>query len=102
MTDGDLKSHGWHPQLCKVGTLYFLGNYFCKLEGEEVVLYHVSYDTVPLGKAKTFEEISVLKMIHEEHEIKVMERKLKAAKQNFYERFGVTIEDYRRGDDGKK
>lgn len=98
MTDEDLKSHGWCSQLCKVGTLYFLGDYFCKLEGEEVILYHISCDTIPLGRAKTFYEISVLKMIHEEHEITIMERKLKAAKQHFCERFGITIEDYRIGD----
>lgn len=60
MTEKELVDDGWSPKLCKIGTLFFKGTFFCHLDNGSVVLYSNNNDMVPLGVAKDFSEIKEL------------------------------------------
>ena len=88
MTREELIDNGWRPQLCKVGTLYFKGGFFCRLDEDEAVVFSLSDDMHPLGRAKTFDEISALREKSDLEDIKRLDRRLVMLKFLFKEKYG--------------
>ena len=88
MTEKELKCDGWEPRLCRVGRLYFNEPYFCRLDGETVILFSTTDDMHPIGQAKTLDDIKQLQMSHEAEELKALEYALVMAKQLFFEKYG--------------
>lgn len=89
MTEEQLINDGWKPELCKIGTLYFKGNYFCRLDDETATVFSKSNDMTPLGTAKTFEEMEKIQMTREETDIIYTEFRLKIMIKAFKEKYGV-------------
>ena len=89
MTDKELIAAGWKQKMCKIGYLYFKEDYFCRLDKDEAIVFSVSDDMNPLGKAKTFEEIKKLQKENEEHEIIATEFMLKTMRETFEKKYGV-------------
>lgn len=88
MTEEELKCDGWEPRLCRVGRLYFNEPYFCRLDGETVILFSIADDMHPIGHAKTLDDIKQLQMSHEAEELKALENALVMAKHLFFEKYG--------------
>ena len=53
----ELLEIGWHKEDCKIGTLYFYGQFFGSLKNGELTLFHQSQDMTPIGYAKSIAEI---------------------------------------------
>lgn len=71
MTKTELKENGWSPQACKIGTLFFKGNFFCRfINDDTVTVMSTSNDMLSLGKATTLDE---LKNIQKEYDRKQLE-----------------------------
>ena len=62
MTGRDFENNGWVPKQCRVGTLYFKGTFFCRIEDGKAVLFDITDDMNPIGEANTLEEIRNLQM----------------------------------------
>ena len=54
----ELLEIGWHKEDCKIGTLYFYGQFFGSLKDGELTLFHQSQDMTPIGRAKSIAEIT--------------------------------------------
>jgi hypothetical protein len=54
----ELLEMGWHKEDCKIGTLYFYGQFFGSLKDGELTLFHQSQDMTPIGRAKSIAEIT--------------------------------------------
>lgn len=91
MTNKELIDNGWSPQICKIGTLYFKGSFFCRLDKDEVVFFSVRDDMNPLGRAKTFEEITNLEKNYYKSVIETLEAKLILAKADYKDKYGEEI-----------
>lgn len=89
MTKEQLINDGWKPELCLIGTLYFKEDYFCRLDNDTAIVFSKSNDMVPLGKAKTFDEIKNLQKTHEETSIALAELQLNIMKDLFMKKYGV-------------
>lgn len=58
MTAEELKQLGYKPKLCKIGTLYFKGNFFCSIDSDGVVDLRSSDDDMStLAKVTTPQEL---------------------------------------------
>jgi hypothetical protein len=88
MTREELIDDGWRPQACRVGTLYFKGDFFCRLDQDEAVVFSLSDDMHPLGRVKTLQEIAVLREKSDLEEIKRLDRRLVMLKLLFKEKYG--------------
>ena len=88
MTKEDLINAGYTPQNCKIGTLYFKGGFFCRLDKDEAVYFSISDDMNPLGRAKTLDDINELEKKFYKEEIEALEATLSFKKKLFAERFG--------------
>lgn len=64
MTHEDLVNYGYKPEDCKIGTLYFKGKLFCKLDNGVASVRTIQDDMTDIGKASTIEE---LKKIEKQH-----------------------------------
>ena len=89
MTGQDLKDKGWVAEQCKIGILYFKDVYFCRLTEEgEAIVFVTFNDMVPLGTAKTYEEIIALQKSHEIKEIEKFESYVDYLKKSAIEKYG--------------
>jgi hypothetical protein len=57
MTHEDLINRGYKPEDCLIGTLYFKGNLFCRLDNGVASVRTVQDDMTDIGKASTIEEL---------------------------------------------
>lgn len=76
MTDLELKTYGWTPQVCKIGTLYFRDNFFCRfINDDTVTVLSVKDDMYPLGRAKTIEELDNIQKEYDRKQLEGHKRK---------------------------
>lgn len=57
MTHEDLIKNGYKAEDCLIGTLYFKGNLFCRLDNGVASVRTVQDDMTDIGKASTVEEL---------------------------------------------
>lgn len=95
MTKDDLIKDGWKPELCKIGTLYFKGDFFGHLKDDNFVMFGIDDDMNPLGTAKTFEDIKQIKKEYDlnliqsvKEKIQGLERYLSWLTKRFEENYG--------------
>ena len=93
MTDNELKNNGWESQLCKIGTLYFKGHYFCRLKEGFAILYTTSDDMHPIGTAYTLDELFELQKKSDLSDIQAMEVMLKTMKERFGETYSLSSDE---------
>ena len=94
MTHDELTDNGWVPKQCKVGTLYFKDNYFCKLKDDVAVVYSINDDMNPLDEAHTLQDIFDIQKKNDCMQIVTMEHSLeliKAAFQVKYNESYITV-----------
>lgn len=89
MTKEELEKEGWVPQLCRVGTLFFKGNFFCRIKDDKVIVFNVKYDMTPLGEAETFEDIKKIQMKSDLCEIALMSIQMGDMMKEFEKTYGV-------------
>jgi hypothetical protein len=89
MTDNELKENGWNPMLCKIGTLYFKDNFFCKLRDNGIVsIYSVNDDMNPIGTVTTIDGIFGAIKHWYRLEIEAYKRKTEQLEKEYFERYG--------------
>ena len=66
MTHEDLVNYGYKPEDCKIGTLYFKGNLFCRLDNDVATVRTIQDDMTDIGKASTIEELKKIEKRHSE------------------------------------
>ena len=81
LTHEDLIADGWQPKECKVGTLYFKGDFFGGFRGEVFELRSMMDDMTPIGNAITFNDIRQVQQHYYRSYIEVCEQRLKDAKE---------------------
>lgn len=83
MTQDELINDGWIPRNCKIGTLYFKGNFFGKLTESTGTfeLRSMTDDMNPLGTAKTFDDIKAIQKKYYLQEVRYCEYRLERAKE---------------------
>lgn len=94
MTGRDFENNGWVPKQCKVGTLYFKGTFFCRIEDGKAVLFDITDDMNPIGESNTIEEIRNLQMKSDLSYIRKKEKSLEAARKAFEENYGVKPDEH--------
>lgn len=84
MTDLELKTYGWTPQVCKIGTLYFKDNFFCRfINDDTVTVMSTSNDMLPLGKATTLDELKNIQKEYDKEKIRETKRRLEELLQAY-------------------
>ena len=95
MTKKELIKFGFEPEECRVGTLYFKGNFFCRKRGNafpgEYVIFHRSDDMSPLGTVRTTEEIVQIEKDYERASIKCLENAVREMKDDFEKKYGEKV-----------
>lgn len=81
MTHDELIKNGWIPRNCRVGTLYFKGDFFGSFRGEVFELRSVTDDMTPIGNAMTFDDIRHIQQYYYRAYIEVCKQRLKDAKE---------------------
>jgi hypothetical protein len=80
MTSQELIDNGWVQRECKIGTLYFKGDFFGKLQGDVFEMRSMRDDMSSIGTAKTFEDIREIQKKYYQKEVKDYEILLGMAK----------------------
>lgn len=84
MTKTELKENGWSPQACKIGTLFFKGNFFCRfINDDTVTVMSTSNDMLPLGKATTLDELKDIQKEYDKEKIREAKRRLEELLQDY-------------------
>lgn len=92
MTRKELKENGWYPQACKIGTLFFKGNFFCRfINDDTVTVMSTSNDMLPLGKATTLDELKKIQKEYDKEKIKEYKMRLEELLQTYKKTYN---EDY--------
>lgn len=81
MTHDELIKNGWIPRDCRVGTLYFKGDFFGSLKDGVFELRSVTDDMTPIGNAMTFDDIRHIQQRYYRSYIDACEQRLKNAKE---------------------
>ena len=85
MTQDELINDGWVPKNCKIGTLYFKGEFFGRIRGEVFELRCIDNDMVPIGNALTLKDIRDVQKYHYKWKVRECERMLEQAKEKLRE-----------------
>lgn len=88
MTEQELIDKGWKPELCKIGTLYFKGNFFIRLDNDKALVFSNHDDMHPLGKAENYEGIIAIQKESDRKDILWLEANLSALKYTFEKKYG--------------
>lgn len=84
MTKTELKENGWSPQACKIGTLFFKGNFFCRfINDDTVTVMSTSNDMLSLGKATTLDELKNIQKEYDKEKIREAKRRLEELLQAY-------------------
>ena len=88
MTNQELVDNGWKPRDCRVGTLYFNGDFFCRLKKDGIaVIYRCKDDMNPIGCAGTVEDILLLMEKSDLAEITLFEATLNLMKAQYERKY---------------
>ena len=88
MTNQELIDNGWKPRDCRVGTLYFNGDFFCRLKKDGIaVVYRCKDDMNPIGCAGTVDDILPLMEKSDLAEITLFEATLNLMKAQYERKY---------------
>lgn len=80
MTHDELINNGWVSKECTIGTLYFNGDFYGRLNDDTFDIRSLRDNMTSIGEAKTFEDIRTIQKKYYEQEVKDYEILLGVAK----------------------
>lgn len=80
MTHDELINNGWVSKECTIGTLYFNGDFYGKLNDDTFDIRSLREGMTSIGEAKTFEDIQAIQKKYYQQEVKDYEILLGVAK----------------------
>lgn len=80
MTHDELINNGWVSKECIIGTLYFNGDFYGKLNDDTFDIRSLRDNMTSIGEAKTFEDIQAIQKKYYQQEVKDYEILLGVAK----------------------
>lgn len=80
MTHDELINNGWVSKECTIGTLYFNGDFYGRLNDDIFDMRSLRDNMTSIGEAKTFEDIRTIQKKYYEQEVKDYEILLGVAK----------------------
>lgn len=80
MTHDELINNGWVSKECTIGTLYFNGDFYGRLNDDVFDMRSLRDNMTSIGEAKTFEDIQAIQKKYYEQEVKDYEILLGVAK----------------------
>lgn len=90
MVEQELIGAGWKPRDCRIGTLYFNGDFFCRLKDDGIaVIFRCNDDMNPIGFAGTVEDIKPLMQKSDLAEITSFEATLNIMKVQYERKYGI-------------
>ena len=80
MTRDELINNGWVSKECTIGTLYFNGDFYGRLNDDIFDMRSLRDNMTSIGEAKTFEDIQAIQKKYYQQEVKDYEILLGVAK----------------------
>lgn len=80
MTHDELINNGWVSKECTIGTLYFNGDFYGRLNDDIFDMRSLRDNMTSIGEAKTFEDIQAIQKKYYQQEVKDYEILLGVAK----------------------
>ena len=80
MTHDELINNGWVSKECTIGTLYFNGDFYGRLNDDVFDMRSLRDNMTSIGETKTFEDIRTIQKKYYEQEVKDYEILLGVAK----------------------
>lgn len=80
MTHDELINNGWVSKECTIGTLYFNGDFYGRLNDDVFDMRSLRDNMTSIGEAKTFEDIQAIQKKYYQQEVKDYEILLGVAK----------------------
>ena len=80
MTHDELINNGWVSKECTIGTLYFNGDFYGRLNDDIFDMRSLRDNMTSIGEAKTFEDIRTIQKKYYQQEVKDYEILLGVAK----------------------
>lgn len=90
MLSEELVNAGWNPENCRIGTLYFKEDFFCRIKDNGIVaVFRCNDDMNPIGYAGTLDDINSLMQKSDLAEITKAEILLDIMKSRYEKKYGI-------------